>query len=217
MRNLQYFGQDVLCIVSCTEDAELCYSLDVPYCWHSNDMLGAKWNFGLEKSKDIDWDYIVTLGSDDIIKESLLTFYDSIGEQDVVITDKIHFIDSTTGKATSIGEISRARIGAGRRISRRVIEKCGYKLWTPSKNKSLDMDSNACMNRAGFATTETRTQPHIVGLKSEVNIWGYSHLEVRGRNISLDIALEGVPERTKKDVIALLEKSVKFVKTNIAI
>jgi hypothetical protein len=199
LQTLQYFEQDILCIVSRTEDAELCQELGVDYCWYPNEQLGAKWNHGLFISKPMKWDYLVTLGSDDIVKESLFDFYQT--NQDVLITDKIHFVDIYTGRATIT---TRARVGAGRRISRRVIEACNYKLWTDDRNRSLDMDSNAKIVRAGFGTTETHTDPHIVGLKSEVNIWGYDHLAARGMNVPLDIALEGVPETSCKEIMQLL-------------
>lgn len=190
LETLQYFKQSILCIVSRTEDAELCYQLNIPYCWYPNEQLGAKWNHGLSIARMIDWDYLVTLGSDDIVKTSLFDFY-AAHDQDVLITDKIHFVDVITGRATLT---TRARVGAGRRISRKVIEACNYKLWTNDRNRSLDMDSNATIMRARFATTESHTYPHIVGLKSEVNIWGYDHLAQRGMNVSLDVALDGVPE-----------------------
>lgn len=209
LRNLQYFEQSILAIVSRTDDAELCYRLNVPYCWYPNEYLGAKWNHGLSIAKSKDWDYIVTLGSDDIVKASLFDFYKS--EEDILITDKIHFIEMATGKATLT---TRCRVGAGRRISRKVIEVCNYKLWTPEKNRSLDMDSNGTIMKAGFPCIEKRTDPHIVGLKSDVNIWTYQHLEMRGLNMRLEETLIGVPEETQAMIRQLLPKPIekpKFV------
>lgn len=209
LRNLQYFEQGILAIVSRTDDAELCYRLNVPYCWYPNDYLGAKWNHGLSVAKSKDWDYIVTLGSDDIVKASLFDFYKS--EEDILITDKIHFIEMATGKATLT---TRCRVGAGRRISRKVIEACNYKLWTPEKNRSLDMDSNGAIMKAGFPCIEKRTDPHIVGLKSDVNIWTYQHLEMRGLNVRQEETLIGVPEETQAMIRQLLPKPIekpKFV------
>lgn len=207
LQTLQHFEQGILCIVSRTEDAELCRSLDVPFCWYPNEQLGAKWNHGLFISRPMKWDYLVTLGSDDIIKESLFDFYKS--EQDVLIMDKIHFIEVATGKASLT---TRARVGAGRRISRKIIEKCNYKLWSPEKNRSLDMDSNTTIAKAGFSTTEIRTDPHVVGLKSETNIWTYAHLEVRGLNVGLDTALNGIPGHIREAIKQLLPKPVEKTK-----
>lgn len=204
---MQYFEQGILCIVSRTEDADLCESLKVPYCWFPNEQLGAKWNHGLFISRPMKWDYLVTLGSDDIVKGSLFDFYET--GQDVLITDKIHFIDMATGRATLT---TRARVGAGRRISRKVIEACNYKLWTDDRNRSLDMDSNATIMKAGFATTESHTSAHIVGLKSEVNIWGYDHLAQRGMNIGLEAALLGVPEPSRQSIMKLLPESISLAK-----
>jgi hypothetical protein len=214
LRNLIEFDQGILCIVSNDEDQCLCKELGVNHIRYSNEKLGEKWNRGLASARELEWDYLVTLGSDDIVKESLFDFYISCNKMDMVITDKIHFIDTITGKATITGEISRARIGAGRRISRKVIEACNYKLWSDEKNRSLDQDSNATINRAGFSTAELRTIPHIVGLKSEVNIWKYSHLEARGKNVSIESALVGVLPSTKEAILKILpmkEEKLKFV------
>ncbi len=206
---LQHFQQGILCIVSRTEDAELCNLLGVDYVWHPNEQLGAKWNFGLSKSRDLEWDFLVTLGSDDIIKESLFEYYEAHPDHDVLITDKIHFIDIPSGRATIL---LRARIGAGRRISRKAIEKCNFKLWTDEKNKSLDMDSNTRLSKAGFVTSETRTISHICGLKSATNIWSYDHIERHGNSVVLDTALEGIPDYIKGEIISLLPDKVKSVK-----
>lgn len=204
LRNLQLLKQDIFCIVSRTEDAELCNHLGVDYDWYPNDCLGAKWNFGLERVKQRQWEYVVTLGSDDIVKTSLFDFYNS--KDDILINDKIHFVDVPTGRASII---VRARIGAGRRISRKAIEKCKYKLWSDHKNQSLDMDSNANLNRAGFATIEHRTVPHVLGLKSEINIWGYDHTLKHGAIVTLSDCMVNVIPEIKDQILDLLPKPVQ--------
>lgn len=207
LENLIHFEQSILCIVSRTEDAELCYEMKVPYCWHPNEQLGAKWNYGLKAAEELEWDYMVTLGSDDIVKASLFELY-ATTDQDILITDKIHFIEISTGRATLM---TRGRIGAGRRISRRAIERCGYKLWTENRNQSLDMDSNATLVRAGFACIEVNTDPHVVDLKSGTNIWSFDHVSRHGMFVSLEAAMNGMEETTKAQVLQLLPESVRFV------
>lgn len=201
LRNLQLLDQDILCIVSRTEDADLLDSLNVPYTWHPNDYLGAKWNAGLLYAQDLEWDHIVTLGSDDVVKASLFDFYARHDDQEVIITDKIYFIDTLSGRASII---SRARIGAGRRISRKIIERLNYKLWSDTLSQSLDCDSNGNINRAGFATAETRTEPHITGLKSNTNIWTYDHTLRAGSTCVIESALSGIPAEIQADIMALL-------------
>lgn len=158
-------------------------------------------------AKNMDWDYVVTLGSDDIIKESLLDLYTST-DQDILITDKIHFIEISTGRAALL---TRGRIGAGRRISRRAIERCGYKLWTDTRNQSLDMDSNAALIRSGFACVEINTAPHIIDLKTGTNIWSFDHVARHGMFVPLSSALYGTKEATKQQILQLLPEKVRFV------
>lgn len=155
----------------------------------------------------MEWDYVVTLGSDDIVKESLFDLYDST-DQDVLITDKIHFVEMSTGRASLL---TRGRIGAGRRISRRAIEKCGYKLWTDTRNQSLDMDSNGTLVRNGFACVEVNSASHVVDLKSVTNIWSFDHVSRHGMFVPLDVALEGIGEATKQQILHLLPEKVRFV------
>lgn len=181
--------------------------MKVPYCWFPNEQLGAKWNHGLKQAEKYEWDYLVTLGSDDIVKQSLFDLYDSI-DQDVLITDKIYFIEVSTGRAALL---TRGRIGAGRRISRRAIERCEYKLWTDTRNQSLDMDSNATLNRAGFACVEINTDPHVVDLKTGTNIWSFDHVSRHGMFVSLESALLGCEEATRQQVLQLLPEKVRFV------
>lgn len=193
-----------MCIVSRVEDAELCYELGVPCVWYPNEELGAKWNYGLQHTIPLEWDYLVTLGSDDIVKPSMLDLYAEMKLTDVVIMDKIHFIDVPTGRASIL---TKARVGAGRRISRRVIEACKYKLWTDDMNKSLDMDSNRTINKAGFPTTELRTYPHIVGLKSMINIWHYDHTLKFSMTSDQEQALSGLLPQIKSEILELLPKA----------
>lgn len=207
LNNIKRFGHGILCIVSTHEDANLCNELGVNYLWHENQPLGKKWNYGLFMSQKMEWDYLITLGSDDIVKESLFDWY-AKSNQDVMIMDKIHFIDVNDGRANIV---TRARIGAGRRISRRAIDRCNYKLWTDGRNKSLDMDSNGALNRAGFATVESNTNPHILGLKSDTNIWGFNHVAKHGAYIVQEKAFDGVLPETKKEILHLLEKKNKLV------
>lgn len=206
LANLQLLDQDILCIVSHVDDADLLEEMNVPFIWHPNDFLGAKWNAGIMYASALDWDHIVTLGSDDIVKPSLLDFYARHDNQEVIITDKIYFIDTLTGRASII---SRARIGAGRRISRKIIEKMKYRLWTDGLNSSLDRDSNANINRAGFATAEIRTDAHITGLKSNTNIWTYDHTLRAGQTCVIEEALNGIPDVIQAQIHALLPVPVK--------
>lgn len=201
LTNLKALGQDAVCIVSRTEDHQVVTACGYPSVWYPNDYLGAKWNHGLKSIQNEEWDFMVTLGSDDIIKTSLLEFYSKHPHDHVLITDKIYFIDIRDGRSSLI---TRARIGAGRRISREAVERCNYRLWTDTMNKSLDRDSNGALQNAGLGTAETRTEAHVTGLKSDMNIWAYDHTIRSGGPCAIEAAMEGIPLAIQEQIQALL-------------
>ena len=67
---------EVLCIISEDEYKKKCKAHYIEWTFFEN-RLGAKKNHGLKKALEKDWDYLIELNSDDIIKNELLDIYDS--------------------------------------------------------------------------------------------------------------------------------------------
>ena len=102
----------------------LCEEFNIKYFYYKNDYLGEKKNFLLEKMLQFEWDYIMEIGSDDIVSTDLFSVYEDefkmqtpyFGLRDIFI------VDSRDGRC------KKSKIdlfGAGRCVHRSVVIKCG--------------------------------------------------------------------------------------------
>lgn len=69
------FPVDFLAVISEDSMKPLCKKYGVDYVVHDNAPLGRKKNFGLTEAFKKDWDYLIELGSDDVLKTELLELY----------------------------------------------------------------------------------------------------------------------------------------------
>jgi glycosyltransferase involved in cell wall biosynthesis len=115
-----------------------------------NQPLSNKWNAGIKFAENLTWDYLLILGSDDIIND-LQFYYDKINEGfDFVgaldcwtynlANDKIYYFKGYENYRK--GE----SVGAGRLISRRIIESMNYELWDTGLKSSLDYSFEQKLN-----------------------------------------------------------------------
>jgi glycosyltransferase involved in cell wall biosynthesis len=112
------------------------------YVEAENQPLSNKWNAGIQYAKRLEWDYLMIMGSDDIIND-LQFYYDSIEEGYNFIgaldcwtynryNDKVYYFGGYDNYRK--GE----SVGAGRVIARWIIEQMDYKLWDTGLKSSLD-------------------------------------------------------------------------------
>lgn len=123
---------------------------DFNYYNFPNTPISNKWNYGVSLTKNIDFDYIIFLGSDDIIDENLMLEYynkmkdgnDFIGIIDMYVfnylTNQLYYWDGYKKNTGRQGET----IGLGRCLSKKTIEKLNYTLWAPNINEGLDKTFN---------------------------------------------------------------------------
>jgi hypothetical protein len=139
---------------------------------HKNLPLGKKWNAGLREALKYDWDYLLTLGSDDLLSNELLRNY--TWQDEAAGLNKCGMLDTLTGE-TAIFDNSYA-IGCGRVIRRDVIERMGdmvtvkyrechvgpFGVITPGKQITI---SRYFLDRIGQAEiiSEEKTTPKLWG------------------------------------------------------
>ena len=113
---------------------------------YDNFPVSNKWNYGSSLCKDIDFDYIIMFGSDDIMDDSLLREYykymmdgyDYIGILDIFIYDILkENLYYWKGYGLNSGRYGET-LGLGRCLSKNVVEQLDYKLWINGINKGLD-------------------------------------------------------------------------------
>lgn len=203
---------------------KLCNKYDIKWIYADNEPLGAKMNKGLEYCMGLDFDYLMTLGSDDLIADKLLDIYEPYLEQGIELfgTDKVCFTQK--GEAKMV-DFRLTIIGAGRFIKREILEKvcmnnvkveylCSIagslgafstgdqeyikkhkafrlerkgivrvmspakvNLWQDERQNALDHNSNMKLITAGASNKCIDiSEPLIVDIKSNVNIWNYDYL-----------------------------------------
>lgn len=120
------------------------------YYNYPNNPISNKWNYGVTLTKNIDFDYIIFLGSDDVVDQNVMLEYhskmkenyDFIGIIDMYVfntmNNQLYYWDGYKESTGRKGET----IGLGRCFSKKVIEKLNYTPWMMNINKSLDKTLN---------------------------------------------------------------------------
>lgn len=124
------------------------------YFNYKNYPLSNKWNYGASLLKEIDFDYVIILGSDDFLDENLLISYhkkmiqnyEFIGIKDLYFYDKIKDnLFYWPGYGKNSGRENET-IGAGRCLSKSLIEKLSYSPWSDGLNSGLDASMQKKLN-----------------------------------------------------------------------
>jgi hypothetical protein len=133
---------DKIYIASLDEDIEFLKSQPVmAYAQYQNNPLSWKWNTAIQLLRDVDFDAVILLGSDDYIDEKFLKYieeniskYDMIGFSDIYFQedDKMYYWPGYNNQRK--GEPS----GAGKTYTKKFLEKINYNLFPISTNKGLD-------------------------------------------------------------------------------
>lgn len=119
-RNREEFNIRVLAVHS-GGFGDLCREYDVIPFEHRNLPLGEKWNAGLREALKYKWDYLLTIGSDDLLSNELLRMYS--WQDEAAGINRCGILDVATERK-AIFENSYV-IGCGRIIRRDVIERMG--------------------------------------------------------------------------------------------
>lgn len=185
LSNLKKLKEDydieVLCVISEQWAKLMAFKYGFKWCEVSNDDLGHKMNYGIEKALKYDFDYLMNLGSDDIITKELLDEYKEHMESNSPMfgITKVCFFDSKTKelKEVNYGHL----IGAGRMIRRDVLCKCTVangKVSMYDKGLERGLDNNSRKRFMSIAMRELDLKGNmIVDIKGDENIWKFSDLK----------------------------------------
>ena len=195
------FNIDVLCIVS--EDwAKLeAFKYGFKQVYASNDDLGEKMNIGIREALDYDFDYLMNLGSDDIITKDLFKCYEPYFKDELKMFGgtRVTFIDSESKEIKKFDY--KMMIGAGRCIRRDVLRSVskGVDLYDKGLVRGLDMNSQSKFIRHSHTEIENPFNS-IYDIKSVNNIWTFKQMQ--GEKVTFDKAVDGL---TTKQIDSILE------------
>ena len=115
------YDVEPICIYSEPELKELCNKYKFECYYHKNLPLGRKFNYGIQKAMQTEWDYLMTLGSDNLITNDLLELYKDYEGKDAFGVNTVYLYDVDSGKC---GVFKNGyALGAGRMVKREVFEK----------------------------------------------------------------------------------------------
>lgn len=173
---------DVLAAISEEGAKHLCYKYFFPFIEVPNSPLGAKKQARIDHIEGKQFDYIIILGSDDLMSahhvwtlhKYALMGYDFIGTQDTYFVEngKCKYWKGYTDHRKGIS------VGAGRMFSRKLLSELGWDLWDRSATRAMDAQvdkrlANVVSNRKMVFNAKNEGVG-IVGIKDEDSLTAFN-------------------------------------------
>jgi len=179
----QWSNMDIQCVVAGSEGVHsrsLCEKYNFYYIETPNQPLARKMNTTVTKAKDLESDYVICLGSDDIIHPDLFAKYLELindGYDYIGVTDW-YFYDTNTKKSLYWGGYKEKwrkghTCGAGRVLSKWLLDKWDWKIWEDQQSHILDNSMQDKLNNTGHRSyTFSLKKEGLYGLdiKSSTNM-----------------------------------------------
>lgn len=150
------------------------------YIDHPNQPLGRKWNAGMRHIvAGGDFDYLMLLGSDDVLSPKLIGPYTQAMEQGLTFfgLPDMYALDLGRGKGTYFPgyqpPYQTMAIGAGRMHSRQALEQVSGNFYSPWVNRGLDTSSRARIIWHGATETILPPLKAILDIKTADNLNAY--------------------------------------------
>jgi glycosyltransferase involved in cell wall biosynthesis len=142
----------------------------------NNNPLGAKKNTGLKHvMENYDFDYIMEMGSDDIITNEYLDLIHPLMKNKTpqISPQSVWFIDAKTGKVAFW--ITDRIIGAGRMIHKTALESFtpDFEMWTAQLNKGMDTCSMKALQSKNIPVVIMKmdyNRPMILDIKTNIGL-----------------------------------------------
>lgn len=156
--------------------------IDVPgiiYVEADNSPLSDKWNAGAKEAKCHNVDALMVVGSDDFFDAR---FVEIIAKRiregaDFVMPQSLYFFDTRTARCI----YARAdRVGAGRALSRRVLDRLSFHPWNSGFDRAID----SCMDKRLMAAKVPpvlipdikKEGASLIAVKTQENMWTFEHM-----------------------------------------
>lgn len=166
----------VVC-VSGVEDLRTCATYKIHHITHANKPASRKWDIGMSFIKTLDVDYVIILGSDDIIDTNMLRTMMAEMEQDVdlVGTKEIYvYASDGTHKGELIHFTSGKMLGVGKCVNKRVLDKVNWQPWASTSPRNWGMDALMSRNTNMHIETRSFVSGVIVDVKSTESLNKYT-------------------------------------------
>lgn len=172
----------------------------------ANEPLARKFNYSLDVAHRMyDATRIMILPSDDFVSKAWVEAART-HEGDYLYPHECGIFDAASGQAYVIRKLTfgQLKYGAGRVVSRKVVEACGGELWPDGLNKGLDSASHARITKAGFPIEILKTEGiPITDVKTADNLWPFRTWQGSGQECTADEALHMVSPSVRAQLDAL--------------
>lgn len=112
---------ETMAVISEESMIPLCEKYNINWTFHENNPLGKKKNHGLNEAMKLEWDYLLEIGSDDLVKDELIELYiPFMGKHDLFGTKDAIIINSEDGQTRRLR--SDTCYGLGRCMSRKMLQ-----------------------------------------------------------------------------------------------
>lgn len=202
------FDRVCVCVTEDTdmENVDMCLDHGFLCTGMPNDPLAGKFNRALKQALSQGATRIMILPSDDFVSPAWVEAARNT-EHDYISAHTCAIVCPSPQKAYTIRKNSftgTLKFGAGRVISRAVIDKLGGELWPSQLNRGLDTASHRRIEAAGFKVqvVETPGIP-IADVKTPDNLWPYQTWEPGSQPATFDEALHMVTPELRAEIAAL--------------
>lgn len=185
----------VSCVLSEPEFIPLCESYGFNWIFENNDPLGHKINTGIRSTLKFEYDYLMMMNSDDIVKAELLDryyepFFESLNPYFGV--DKVTYVNWATKEAKEV-KYDFSVLGIGKMVHRSIVDKLNGHVYPYHLNKGLDDHMMDRMISIKVSPTFVQYEGMLaMDFKSEVNIWKWEHFANKGKSVCYKPKLEEV-------------------------
>jgi hypothetical protein len=206
-------GFDGVCVsVSIGDEANMSMFSGMPYAGTlmrcelmDNDPLAGKFNAALHSAMELGATRIMILPSDDFVSPAWVEAART-HEGDYCYPHECGIVDAASQQAYVIRKLSfgQLKYGAGRVVSRKVVDALGGKLWPELLNGGLDSASHAAITKARFPITIVKTEGiPITDVKTADNLWPFRTWQGSGQECTADEALHMVSPSVRAQLDAL--------------
>lgn len=199
MRKHPAYKIQAFAVISEAEMIPLCKKYNIDWFMTDNFPLGKKKNSGLKQVSNYQFDYLMEIGSDDLITDRMLNHYIPYLHKFAFmgISDAA-YIESETGECRRLIS-NKSTYGAGRLIARNVLEQMNWNIWDNNLQRGLDNNSTLRIESKGykFHKLPAMEVPGVIDVKSQENLWKFNYFLGEQYDINLIYKELSEPEVNK--------------------
>lgn len=161
-------------VVSEEEDKTTCQRHGIGHITFPNEPVTAKFNEAFRFMRTQGVDYVMILGSDDVISTVLLQNTFALMEEDIDVMG-LHTLYFYGGDGVERGNLYRldrpsqaGLLGIAKTVSRKILDQCDWILWNKKKNSGMDAIAQRTIN--DYATSRAVVQGMAVDVKTRKNL-----------------------------------------------